>query len=129
MKNKNEDIDQLIEQALSADEAALFNSFEEQNMLQKFGGLFKGKMKWLNTLTVFIQLVMTVLAFYFGYHFFNATDVTQMIQFGAGVMLLMIAISVLKIFHLMEMHKNTTIREIKRLELQVSLLAAHFKKN
>jgi hypothetical protein len=127
MKTKNEDIDQLIKEALSEDEQALFNSFEEQNMLQKFGGLFQGKMKWLNILTIIIQLAMTAFAFYFGYHFFGATDVVQMIQFGAGVMLLMIAISMLKIFHLMEMHKNTTIREIKRLELQVSLLAGKLK--
>jgi hypothetical protein len=127
MKTKNEDIDQLIKEALSEDEQALFNSFEEQNMLQKFGGLFQGKMKWLNILTIIIQLAMTAFAFYFGYRFFGATDVVQMIQFGAGVMLLMIAISMLKIFHLMEMHKNTTIREIKRLELQVSLLAGKLK--
>lgn len=127
MKTKNEDIDQLIKEALSEDEQALFNTFEEENLLQKFGGLFHGKMKWLNILTIIIQLAMTVFAFYFGYRFFNATETVQMLQFGAGVMLLMIAISMLKIFHLMEMHKNTTIREIKRLELQVSLLAGKLK--
>ncbi|MFK7954025.1 MAG: DUF6768 family protein [Ekhidna sp.] len=124
---QNENIDELIKEALTDDEQVLFNSFEEQNVLQKFGGLFQGKMKWLNTLTFIIQFVMTVFAFYFGYRFFTAVDTIQMIQFGAGVMLLMIAISMLKLFHIMEMNKNATIREIKRMELQLSLLASKLK--
>lgn len=127
MKTKNEDIDQLIAQALSEDEAALFQSYEEQNLFQMFGGLFQGKMKWLNAMTVVVQAIMFGFAIYFGYLFFGATEVAEMIQFGAAFFLLVMAVSMLKLFHIMEMNKNANIREIKRLELQVSLLAGKMK--
>lgn len=126
---KNDEIDQMIKEALSEDERALFNTYDEQGMLEMFGGLFQGKMKWLNGLTVFIQIVMFGFAVYFGYRFFGTTDTVEMMQFGAGFFTMMIAVSMLKIFHFMEMNKNATAREIKRLELQVSVLASSLKKN
>ena len=126
---ENEEIDQMIKEALTEDEIALFNSYEEQGMFEMIGGLFRGKMKWLNGLTVFIQLIFFVAAIYFAFRFFGATDSIEMIRYGAIFFLLMIAITTLKIFHMMEMNKNATIREIKRIELQVSILANSLTKN
>lgn len=120
---KNDEIDEMIKEALSEDEKALFNTYDEQNMLQMFGGLFQGKMKWLNAMTVVVQVVMFGFAIYFGYRFFGTADVIEVIQFGAGFFLTMLSVSMLKLFHIMEMHKNATIREIKRMELQLSILA------
>ena len=120
---KNDEIDQMIKEALTDDEKELFNTYDEQNMLQMFGGLFEGKMKWLNAMTVVVQVVMFGFAIYFGYRFFGTTEVVEMIQFGAGCFLTMLSVSMLKIFHFMEMNKNATIREIKRMELQLSILA------
>lgn len=120
---KNDEIDQMIKEALTEDEKALFNTYDEQNMLQMFGGLFQGKMKWLNAMTVVVQVIMFGFAIYFGYRFFGTTDVVEMIQFGSGCFFTMLAVSMLKMFHFMEMNKNATIREIKRMELQISILA------
>ena len=47
------------------------------------GGLFTGKMKWLNVLTIFIQIAWFVCAVYFAIRFFNAIDIAEMIKFGA----------------------------------------------
>lgn len=124
---QNNDIDQLIKEALTDDEQALFNSFEEQNMLQKFGGLFQGKMKWLNVMGMIVQFIMFGLAVYLGYRFFNTSDPVEMIQFGFGTALLMMAVTGIKFFHFMEINKNEVTREIKRLELQVSILAGKLK--
>lgn len=120
---KNDEIDQLIKEALSEDERALFNTYEEQNVLQKFGGLFEGKMRWLNGISMVAQFIMFGFAVYCVYRLFNASDTTQMIQFGIGTFILMMAVTAIKFFHFMEMNKNTVIREIKRVELQVSMLA------
>ena len=122
MKTNNE-IDQMIKDALSADEQDLFNNYDEQNVLQKFGGLFQGKMKWINIMSMVFQLIIFVIAVYCGYRAFYAVDNTQMIQFGVGGFLAMMAVSFLKMYHFMEMNKNAVIREIKRVELQVSILA------
>ncbi len=124
---KNEEIDQMIKEALSEDEKALFNDYDEQNMLQMFGGLFQGKMKWLNAMTVVVQVVMFGFAIYFGYRFFGTKDVVEMIQYGAGCFLTILSVSMLKMFHIMEMNKNATIREIKRMELQLSILVTKLK--
>ncbi|WP_420317340.1 DUF6768 family protein [Ekhidna sp.] len=125
----NEDIDQMIKEALSEDEKELFNTYDEQSLLQKFGGLFHGKMKWLNAMTFIVQLIMFGFAIYFGYRFFGTTDNTELFRFGAGFFLTTLSVTMLKMYHWMEMNKNTTIREIKRLELQVSVLAKSFHKN
>ena len=129
MKNQNEDLDNLLKEALTDDEAALFHAYDEQNVLQQFGSMFHGKMKWINIGTLVIQFILFGLAVYLGYRFFTTSEVFEMIQFGAGVVLLMLMIGMLKLFQFMEMNKNATIREIKRLELQVSLLSSSLKKS
>ncbi|MEP0985775.1 DUF6768 family protein [Ekhidna sp.] len=120
---KNDEIDQMIKEALSEDEKELFNSYDEQGMLEMFGVLFHGKMRWLNGLTFVIQLMMLGFAVYFGFRFFGTTETIEMLQFGAGFFTMMMGVSMIKIFHFMEMNKNATIREIKRMELQLSILA------
>ncbi|MEQ8907018.1 DUF6768 family protein [Ekhidna sp.] len=125
---KNDEIDQMIKEALSEDEKELFNTYDEQSMFQMLGGLFQGKMKWLNAGILIIQFVFFGLAVYCGYRLLSTSDVAEMIPYGVGVMFLLMAIGMLKLFQFMEMHKNATIREIKRLELQVSVLAKSLKK-
>lgn len=124
----NEEIDQMIKEALSEEEKELFNTYDEQGILQKFGGLFHGKMKWLNTMTFVVQLIMFGFAIYFGFRFFGTTDHTELFRFGAGFFLTTLSVTMLKMYHWMEMNKNTTIREIKRLELQLSVLAKSVQK-
>ncbi|MDB4438891.1 hypothetical protein N9176_01445 [bacterium] len=44
MKNKMQEIDQLIKDTLSKEEAAFYDSLEEQNLFDMVVGLFKEKM-------------------------------------------------------------------------------------
>ncbi|MEQ9305007.1 MAG: DUF6768 family protein, partial [Marinoscillum sp.] len=59
---KNDEIDQMIKEALSEDEKELFNTYDEQSMFQMLGGLFQGKMKWLNAGILIVQFVFFGLA-------------------------------------------------------------------
>lgn len=127
MKN-NQDIDRLIQEALNEDERELFHQYDEQGMFGMIGGLFKGRMKWLNALTAIIQVTMVGFAFYFAFLFFSSSEPTEMIRFGSIFFTLLIAITTLKIFHMLEMYKNATVREIKRMEFQVSILANKLSK-
>ncbi len=124
---KDENIDQMIKEALSQDEQELFNSYEEQNVIQMIGGLFQGKMKWLNVLTIIMQLIMMSFAVYCGYRSYVAVETIAMFQFGFGAFVLMLAVTILKLYHIMEMNKNAVIREVKRVELQISILASKLK--
>ncbi len=127
MKREKEEIDRLIEQALTEEEAEFYHKLDEQSLPEMVGGLFTGKMKWLNVLTIFIQLAWFVCAIYFAIRFFNATDLAEMIKFGAIAFFSMMAVGMLKLFHWMEIYKNVIVREVKRMELQVSLLAGKLK--
>ena len=56
MKNKMEEIDQLIKETLSQEEAVFYESLNEQNVFDMFLGLFKGKNAW-------ILVVMNIMIF------------------------------------------------------------------
>ncbi len=127
MKTEKEEIDRLIEQALTEEEAKFYHKLDEQSLPEMVGGLFTGKMKWLNVLTMFMQILWFICAVYFAIRFFNTTDVAEMLKFGAIAFFSIMAVGMLKLFHWMEMNKNVLIREIKRMELQVSLLAGKLK--
>ncbi|MEQ9466808.1 MAG: DUF6768 family protein [Ekhidna sp.] len=129
MKDEKEEIDHLIEQALTQEEAEFYHKLDEQNLIEKFGGLFQGKMKWINVMSMVFQFIIFGIAVYCGYRALYAIDTTQMLQFGIGAFLAMMAVSFLKMYHFMEMNKNAVIREIKRLELQVSVLSKSLKKD
>ncbi len=125
---KHEEIDQLIRQALSEEEAKFYDELEEQNLPQMMGGLFQGKMKWITIMTMVIMLFLFAGAVYCAIQFFQTEDLKEMIVWGAGSFLLMFAVSFLKLFHWMQMDKNAIMREIKRMELQLAALNSKLDK-
>ena len=126
MKTTNNKIDEMIKQALHEEDRETFDSLGEQNLFQMVGGLFSGKLKWL---MILINVVMV--AFFIGFiyclvKFLKADDIKMMITYGAGAFTAIIAVTMLKLFAWMQIDKNAILREIKRLELQVSLLSNKF---
>lgn len=129
MKSEKEEIDRLIEQALTDEEAEFYHTLDEQNLLEMVNGLFQGKMKWLTVMTLVVQMIMFGFAIFFAVKFFGAVELAEMIKFGGAFFFFMMAVGMLKLFHWMQMDKNSLIREIKRMELQVAVLAGRLKKN
>ena len=123
MKNNMEDIDQLIKDTLTQEEAKFYNELDEQNVIQMMGGLFKGKNKWMMLLINFVMVVWFVLFVYCAIHFFKVEDTNELIKWAVGGSFSIMAVGVLKLFAWMQMDKNALLREMKRLELQVSSLA------
>lgn len=123
MKNKMEDIDKLIKETLTQEEAKFYDELEEQNLFQMLGGLFRGKNSWL----VLIMNVMNALVFglliYCIIQTFDVENTNDLILWVGAVILCFLTMSMLKIYMWMQMHKNALVREIKRLELQVSSLS------
>ncbi len=121
--NTTEDIDKLIKETLSEEEAKFYQELDEQNVLQMIGGLFQGKNKWIMILMNVMTLVFFGLFIYCITQFFEATETKGLIQWATGTMIFLLGVSMLKIFAWMQMDKNALLREIKRLELQVSSLS------
>ena len=124
MKNSNEEIDELIKSALSQEEATYYNELEEQSLLDMALGVYRGKLKWLAILTAVVMIVVFGLAVYCLIQFLDADNTKDMILWAAGMFGAMMATSMLKLFHWMQMDKNAVLRELKRVELQVGVLTA-----
>ena len=120
---RTNEIDKLITQALSKEEAEFYNQLEEQSMPEMVGGLFRGKLKWLNVMILVGMLIVFGLAVFCTIQFLSSTDQLEAIKWGAGVMFFMMATGFIKMMQFMQMENNVLLREIKRLELQMAVLA------
>jgi len=123
MKNHTEDIDNLIKETLTEEEAKFYDELEEQNILQMILGLFKGKNKWIMFVMNFMTLVFFVLSIYCVVQFFETEIQKEYIKWGIGALVFLFGVSMLKVFAWMQMDKNVLLREMKRLELQISSLS------
>tara|TARA_R110002051_G_scaffold197582_1_gene265071 strand:+ start:13167 stop:13553 length:387 start_codon:yes stop_codon:yes gene_type:complete len=124
MRKEFEEVDQLIKEALTTEEAKFYDHLDEQNMLQMFGGIFDGKNKWLIVIMNVVTFVALGFLIYCIVQFFEAEDTMLLIKWGMGGVICMMLMSMIKIFMWMQMDKNSIIRELKRLELQLSVLAS-----
>lgn len=123
MKNNMEDIDILIKETLSKEEAAFYDSLEEQGLFDMVFGLFKGKNAWFLIVTNIMILLFLALFVYCCVHFIGAETTEGMIKWGWGSSVSLLGLSMLKVYAWMQMDKNAILREMKRLELQVMSLA------
>jgi hypothetical protein len=124
MKTKIEDIDQLIKETLTQEEAKFYDDLEEQNLLKMIGGLYKGKNAWMLISMHIVNVIVFGFAIYCLFQTFDAEKTNDLILWIAGFFFCFIIMSMLKLYSWMQIHKNATLREIKRLELQISSLAS-----
>ncbi len=124
MKTNMEDIDKLIKETLTQEEAKFYDELDEQNVFEMLGGLFKGKNSWIMYVMNFMTLVFFVLFIICVVNFLETDNTNELIQWTAGGVVCIMAVSMLKMFAWLQMDKNALLREIKRLELQVSSLSS-----
>lgn len=121
-KQKNE-IDELIRQALGEEEANYYEQLEEeQSLLEEGLGLFKGKRAWISVWISIVIMAVFVGSIYCLVEFFRVEETKELMIWGGGFFFGMFMITALKIWAWMQMDKNSLMREIKRLEFQVSVL-------
>ncbi len=125
--NEMKDIDELIKETLSQEEAKFYEELDEQNLIEMFGGLFKAKNSWLIIAMNIVNIVALVLLIYVIMQFLGTDNTNELIKwFAAGCTCMSLMIMV-KLFSWMQMDKNALLREIKRLELQISSLAGKIR--
>ncbi len=123
MKNNKEEIDQIIKDTLTQEEAKFYDELEEQNLLNQLGSLFKTKMGWLIVVMNIVNLVVFALSIYCVVQFLNTEHTNELIKWGAGFFTCWTTMAMIKLFVWMQMDKNTLLREMKRLELQIAALS------
>ncbi len=120
---KNENIDELIHQALNKEEAEFYNQLDEQNLPEMITGLYQGKLGWLTILMTVVMVFIFAGGVYCTIQFFNSSNPMEMITWGAGVFLSLIIVSFLKLLNFIQIYSNKISREIKRLEFQIAILS------
>ena len=123
MGNNMEEIDKLIKETLTAEEAKFYDELEEQGVLGKIGSLFKGKMSWLLILMNIVHLAIFGVLIYCVVQFLNTEETSELIKWGIIGITCMMFMSMIKLFGWMQMDKNALMRELKRLELQISSIS------
>ena len=118
-------IDAKIKRALEATDTDLADEFDgDQSMTEMVFGVFRGTQKWLTFLAIFCSIVFMAASVFGIIQLFKAQELHEHILWGLGVMFCFSAVSLMKIWFWMQMNRNSILREIKRVELQVARLAA-----
>nr|WP_299066722.1 DUF6768 family protein [uncultured Allomuricauda sp.] len=123
MKTNMEDIDKLIKETLTEEEAKFYDELDEQNLFQMLGGLFKGKNSWVALIMNVMNALVFGLLIYCIIQTFDVENTNDLILWVGGVLLCFLTMSMLKIYMWMQIHRNALMRELKRLELQISSLS------
>ncbi len=119
-----DDLDKKIQAALSEEDRALMAQFEEQGLLGQLGSLFQGKLAWLSIATLAMGTLLTIIAVYAVWKFVVADDITAMLKWGGLAWVTASSQMMIKLWSWMRMETNRSLREIKRLELQIARLQA-----
>ncbi len=78
---------------------------------------------------VFVTIpAFVVVAVVAAVQFFQVETVNEMIAWACAFMFCLIAIAMMKVWYWMELNKNTLIREVKRVELQIAQLTNRLNK-
>lgn len=119
----DKDLDQLIKASLNKEEAAYYDQLEEQNLFEKMTLIYRGKLMWISVLQTIAMSALAIFGVYAAVQFYNGTEVTSMLKWGFGAMIALIASSMVKLFLIQLMTEKSMMREMKRLELQLSHLS------
>jgi hypothetical protein len=116
--------DDLIGQALTEEDRALLASHAEPGYLAQAFGLFRGPMAWVMWLVNAAGGIAFLVGLYALWKMVGAADAVLAVKWGVGVLVLFQITTLCKTFMGNHMEVNRMMRELKRVELQLSLLRA-----
>ena len=118
------DIDEKIREALRREDAELLEHYQtEPPVHELLIETFRGRRVWMSSLAVVFTFVFFGLSLFALYGFFHAEGTRSLIAWASGFLWSSLAVAMLKIWFWMEIQRNSVVREIKRLELQVANLS------
>lgn len=119
----NSDFDKKIRRALAEDENKIdYRSAADQGIIEMMMGIYRGKLMWLNVLGSIFQLLFMALAVWSAFRFFDATEIRNQILYSTLFLWGVGVTAMFKMWFWMVMNRNSLIREVKRLELQIAQL-------
>lgn len=117
-------IDEAIGRALSDEDRALLVRHGEPGYVAQAFGLFRGPMAWALWAAYIAGGIAFLVGLYALWQMISASEVLSAVKWGVGALFLFQITVVTKGFMGSHMEANRMLRELKRVELQVSLLRA-----
>lgn len=126
MNTFDKDIRSAMQTHDGADDAAL-RSAGDEGMIQQVAATFHGRMRRWVLITWIASLFWAGVAVWAAIAFFRTQDTRDWIMYACIFLFAGMATTMLKMWNLMEMNRNTHTREIKRVELQLARLAERIR--
>lgn len=117
-------LDEMIGRALDEEDRELLARYGQQGYMAEALGLFRGPMGSVMKLVYASVLVAFAAAVYTFWRMVTSPEISATIHWGVGTIILVQMTTLAKSYLGSHMEANRTLREIKRLELQISLLRA-----
>lgn len=115
-------VDDLIGQALSDEDRALLARHGEPGYVAQAFGVFRGPLAWVMWLMYVVGGLAFVAGGYALWQSLSAVDVLIAVKWGVAALVLLQFTMLAKGFMASHLEANRMLRELKRVELQVSLL-------
>ncbi|MBU2986785.1 hypothetical protein KO528_15580 [Saccharophagus degradans] len=115
--------DKILETLCEEDRELLSTYSEDMNKCRLITESFRGKQKFYIMLVWADILFFTLLLIFSVYQYFTTEAIAEKLTWMGGFVLSVLAISLMKMWYWMELNKLAVTRDIKRVELQISLLA------
>ena len=122
-----DELDRKIREALPADVAALLGPPVEAPLGQQVRELFQGRLRGVSVLVAAGGAAFAIFTVVSAVCFFRAENTKEMIAWAGGFGLGLIAVSFSRLWFWLLGDRNAVLREVKRVELQLALLAARLK--
>lgn len=119
---KNE-IDRLITESLSREEAEFYRSLDEEGLSGKVRSLYTGKMGWMAVATAIVNVAAAAISVYCLIMIFTLPETVDIIRYLSVLIIAWSFGCMVKLWQWMQMDKDSIIREMKRLEFQVAILS------
>lgn len=116
MSLRSKELDQLFERELGPT--------HEESLLEMTTQLSRGRALHVTILVMVLVFAFMGLMVYSAIRFFDSTEVRDLILWAVLFLYGSLAVAMLKLWTWMDMQKNTVVREVKRLELQIARMRA-----
>jgi cellobiose-specific phosphotransferase system component IIC len=120
MKN----LDDAIKDALGQEDAEFLARLEEEpGSFRQMADIFRGPLNWIYVVLLITAILLGIFGVYSAWRFAVATELRPLFHWGALAGFCLVVLAVVRVLFFMQIHTNRILREMKRLELQVALLA------
>jgi len=118
-------LDKKISEALDDEDREILDKIgRDQSYTEQAVSLFRGKGGWMNWILMFTHLVWFAVGIYAAWKCYAVTDVVEVVRWGLLAAFFMLSAVIAKVGLLPALQANRVLRALKRLEMQVALLAA-----